>query len=194
LKSVLTGRRRVAILVVVVAGLVAAGIAYASIPDSNGVLHGCYAKSGNLRVIDTDLGAVCKKKETAVSWNTLGRVSGLTTVPNGQGGVPILDLGNGVNLAGGCAGATPFGAQIDFSTSSGGIDVYGFLSDNGAIHNVNWVDFGLVQLGDVNTTLGDFTGMVAKHGDGNFVQVTAHSVANGSPNGCAISWVVTPAS
>lgn len=187
----LLGRRHVAVLGVVVVGLVAAGIAYASIPDSNGVLHGCYAKSGNLRVIDTDLGAVCKKKETAVSWNTQGRVSGLTTVPNGQS-VGILDLGNGVNLGGGCAGISPFGAQIQFSTSSGGIDVYGFFSDNGAIHNVNWVDFGLVQIGDVNTTLGDFTGMVAKHGDGNFVQVTAHSLA-GSP-ACTISWVVTPAS
>jgi hypothetical protein len=36
-----------------VIGLAAAGIAYASIPDANGVIHGCYSKdNGSLRAID----------------------------------------------------------------------------------------------------------------------------------------------
>jgi hypothetical protein len=56
-----------AVAVVTVVTAVAGGIAYASIPDSNLVVHGCYkTKAGNLRVIDTGLGAVCKKGETAL--------------------------------------------------------------------------------------------------------------------------------
>ena len=51
-----------------------AGIAYASIPDSGGVIHGCYAnKDGNLRVIDTGSGGACDaKKETPLNWNQKG--------------------------------------------------------------------------------------------------------------------------
>jgi len=52
--------------------LVAAGIAYASIPDSNGVIQGCYAKDGSLRVIDTDASQSCDKKETSLNWNQTG--------------------------------------------------------------------------------------------------------------------------
>jgi hypothetical protein len=51
-----------------------AGIAYASIPDSGGVIHGCYAnKDGSLRVIDTGSGGACAaKKETPLNWNQKG--------------------------------------------------------------------------------------------------------------------------
>ena len=53
--------------------LVAAGVAYATIPDGNGVIQGCYATSGgSLRVIDSTAGAACAKKETAISWNQTG--------------------------------------------------------------------------------------------------------------------------
>lgn len=31
----------------------AAGIAYATIPDSTGVIHACYDPNGTLRVVDT---------------------------------------------------------------------------------------------------------------------------------------------
>ncbi|HST25942.1 MAG TPA: hypothetical protein VLJ76_08120, partial [Gaiellaceae bacterium] len=54
------GRVMVGAVVVVVVGLAAGGIAYASIPDSSGAIHGCFARSaapgaqpGALRVIDT---------------------------------------------------------------------------------------------------------------------------------------------
>ena len=67
---------RKTILVTLVAAGVAlgAGIAYASIPDSNGVIHGCYAnKDGSLRVIDTGSGDACdSKKETALDWSQKG--------------------------------------------------------------------------------------------------------------------------
>jgi hypothetical protein len=49
------------------------GIAYATIPDSEGVIHGCYRKStGSLRVIDTDAGETCSSAEKPVSWNQTG--------------------------------------------------------------------------------------------------------------------------
>jgi hypothetical protein len=48
------------------------GIAWASIPDSAGVIHGCYAKKGGmLRVLDT--GQSCDPKtELALDWSQKG--------------------------------------------------------------------------------------------------------------------------
>jgi Collagen triple helix repeat (20 copies) len=55
--------------------LVAGGVAYASVPDSNGAIHACYTRvSGALRVSDT---GACTSKETALSWNNVGP-AGLT--------------------------------------------------------------------------------------------------------------------
>src|SRR6266545_892609 len=51
---------------------VAAGVGYAAIPSSDGVVTACYAKSGDLRVIDAEAGAQCKAGETALSWNQTG--------------------------------------------------------------------------------------------------------------------------
>jgi hypothetical protein len=83
--------RRLAFLVAVVAALAAAGLAYASIPDSNGVIHGCYAKAsggtspGALRVIDTGVGQSCGLNEVPLNWNQQG-VKGATG-PKGPTGV-----------------------------------------------------------------------------------------------------------
>lgn len=60
-------------------GLVTAGtVAYAAIPDADGVLHGCYntnggllTSKGDLRVVDT--AADCKSWETPVTWNQAGQ-------------------------------------------------------------------------------------------------------------------------
>jgi hypothetical protein len=63
-------RRGIAVMVVL-AALVAAGVAYGSIPDSSGVIHGCYLKSGgSLRVIDS--ASKCSSNETSVNWNQQG--------------------------------------------------------------------------------------------------------------------------
>jgi hypothetical protein len=48
----------------------AAGIAYAAIPDASGVVHACYAKSGQLFVIDS--AATCGRDRTALMWNQTG--------------------------------------------------------------------------------------------------------------------------
>jgi hypothetical protein len=49
-----------------------AGIAYASIPDRSGTIHGCYDRNGTLRVIDSSR-AACRKQEKALNWNQKGQ-------------------------------------------------------------------------------------------------------------------------
>jgi hypothetical protein len=68
----LLGRRGVAVAFVVVVAIAVAGIAYASIPDANGVIHGCYAKTtGKLRVIDSG-GNGCTSGENPLDWSQTG--------------------------------------------------------------------------------------------------------------------------
>ena len=76
-----TSRTR-AVIAGVAAGLavlaVGGGVAFATIPDAGGVIHGCYAKpsggtpAGTLRVIDT--GQSCQANETALNWNQAGQL------------------------------------------------------------------------------------------------------------------------
>jgi hypothetical protein len=78
--SLLPGRRvRWAALGAVACALVMGGIAYASIPGPDGVIHGCYLTNGNLRVIDS--AASCKSNETSLNWNQQG-----VTGPSGPTG------------------------------------------------------------------------------------------------------------
>ena len=62
-----------AVLVSVAALTVAlGGVAYATIPDSSGVIHGCYQKNvGNLRVINSPSHG-CRPSEVALNWNQTG--------------------------------------------------------------------------------------------------------------------------
>src|SRR3954463_3150752 len=72
----------------VAAIVAAAGIALATIPSSNGVIHGCYQKnSGNLRLVDAP--ADCRAPEIAVSWNQKGEPGGQG--PQGQQGAAGKD-------------------------------------------------------------------------------------------------------
>lgn len=67
-------RRRTAALLggLLVLGAIAGGVAWATIPGGDGVIHGCYLKSGGtLRVIDASVTS-CKKTETAIWWNVAG--------------------------------------------------------------------------------------------------------------------------
>ena len=53
----------------------AGGVAYAAIPGTDGLIHGCYdSQSGLLRLVDTTTGQPkgCIKTEKAVSWNQQG--------------------------------------------------------------------------------------------------------------------------
>src|SRR6476469_7158536 len=70
-----TGRRRISAALAIAAGvlLVLAGFAYATIPDSSGAIHGCYARSGgSLRVIDATV-TNSKAGETSLDWNVQGQ-------------------------------------------------------------------------------------------------------------------------
>ena len=69
------GRRRIPAALATAAGvlLAAGGVAYATIPDSSGAIHGCYARSGgSLRVIDATV-TNCKTGETSLDWNVQGQ-------------------------------------------------------------------------------------------------------------------------
>jgi hypothetical protein len=60
--------------------VLAATVALASIPDSSGVIHGCFlTQNGQLRVIDPPT-QQCLPSETAISWNQIG--------PQGPAGPP----------------------------------------------------------------------------------------------------------
>jgi hypothetical protein len=73
----------------------AVGVAYASIPDSGGVIHGCYQSvtSANkpLKLLDTSKSATCPSGWKSVNWNQAGlpgssvvarvRLAAPTTVP-----------------------------------------------------------------------------------------------------------------
>lgn len=69
-----TLRRGPRVLVLAGAALATtAGVAFATIPGSDGVINGCYEKrTGILRVIDTEAGKRCLSFETAISWNQGG--------------------------------------------------------------------------------------------------------------------------
>jgi hypothetical protein len=125
----LRGKRVMRRLAVVGAlALVGAGVAYATIPDSTGVIHGCYAKNGTLRVIDSS--AKCASGETALNWNQAGP-KGATGAqgpvgpagpagaagpagPQGAAGAPGADGAAGPKGDPGATGATgPAGAKGD---------------------------------------------------------------------------------
>ncbi|HST24582.1 MAG TPA: hypothetical protein VLJ76_01180 [Gaiellaceae bacterium] len=66
----------VALAVGVAIGAALFGVATAveaAIPDSTGVIHGCYKKSGGkLRVVDQTAGQSCASDETPLSWSQTG--------------------------------------------------------------------------------------------------------------------------
>jgi hypothetical protein len=69
-------KRILLVATLAIAAAFAGGVVHASIPDSSGVIHGCYKNSnpaqGALTVIDTDLGQTCPSGTTALSWNQSG--------------------------------------------------------------------------------------------------------------------------
>jgi hypothetical protein len=73
MKARLRHRGVVLLLVTTALLVVGGGLAYANIPDSGNVIHGCYQKnSGALRVIDTEKGQACASNESALPWNQTG--------------------------------------------------------------------------------------------------------------------------
>jgi hypothetical protein len=103
-------------LVVAVTALVVAlgGVAYATIPDSGGVIHGCYLKrTGSLRVIDPSRGERCTRAETSIPWNQTGPRGAI-----GRAGRQGKTGATGPQGPAGPAGA-PGADQLYFSQASG---------------------------------------------------------------------------
>ena len=69
-------RLRSRLWVLLILGLLlatAGGIAYATIPGSDGVIRGCYTNRGGvLSVIDPSAGQHCSAHQTPISWNRQG--------------------------------------------------------------------------------------------------------------------------
>ena len=63
--------RALVVLLVVVFAAIAAAVAFGAIPDSNGVIHGCYTTAtGSLRVVNAS--SECFVTETALDWGAQG--------------------------------------------------------------------------------------------------------------------------
>jgi hypothetical protein len=97
--------------------LMIGGTAFAvssSIPDANGIIHGCYDSGGNVKVIDTSVTSACPKGYTALNWNYLG--------PQGQTGATGPQGPAGATGATGATGSTgaqgPAGISVGVSGSS----------------------------------------------------------------------------
>jgi hypothetical protein len=127
--------RLVAGMSVIVLGLAAGSIAYANIPDSGGVIHGCYKKTspnqGTLRVIDTEKGQACSNAESALPWNQTGPQG--ATGPNGatgaQGVAGTAVAFAGVSAAGSVNPATSENvSQASVSHPAEGLYCFGGLS------------------------------------------------------------------
>jgi hypothetical protein len=80
-----------AALAAIVLALAAGGVAYASIPDSSGVINGCYKSVvGQLRVIDTDAGMKCLAGEKPLDWSRSGPTG--ATGPTGTSGISGYEI------------------------------------------------------------------------------------------------------
>lgn len=93
-------RRQSKLVAGILVGLVAGGIGSAAVlaivPDSNGMIHGCYRNStGSLRIIDTSTQTCNVSNETDISWNQTGPQG-----PPGSGGSVLVSNLVGANLDG----------------------------------------------------------------------------------------------
>jgi hypothetical protein len=107
--------------------VIGAGVAYASIPDQTGTIHGCYKTGdGKLRVIDTDAGETCLQSEVSLDWNQKGP-QGATGPqgPQGPAGPTGQQGPQGIQGIQGIQG--PQGpAASGMAMIGGGADNYGF--------------------------------------------------------------------
>ena len=122
--------------VVVVTGTLAATVAFAQIPDSNGVIHACYhTANGGIRVVDDP--SECSSGEAPLEWYQTGAagaqgpagpqgpagVDGANGAQGAQGpqGAPGVDGADGADGAQGPQGsAGPPGAGVGFASSTTG--------------------------------------------------------------------------
>ena len=152
LKRTLRRPLAIGIAIGVGAAILAIGISVASIPDSSGVIHGCYKTAGKnhaLTVIDSAVTATCPKGYTSLNWNQTGPqgppgnpgyLTNRVDIPVTSGPLddPLLTIsGYGtmdVTLCSGNAGnGIPAEAEVAFTNTSGQdeiIDGAGFSTED----------------------------------------------------------------
>lgn len=120
-----TGPGWAALGAILAVGFGAAGIAAASIPDSGGVIHGCYSKaSGTLKITDSAKVAGCPSGSARLNWNQTGP-QGAPGAQGAPGPAGPAGPAGPVGQAGpqGPAGTTgpqgPAGLGYDFTTTTG---------------------------------------------------------------------------
>ncbi len=164
-----------AVLVSLGIGTIGPSLASASIPDSSGVIHACYASgepmSGNLRVSDS---GSCDSGETAVAWQRNGSAEGVlranvtgADMTNAQ--MVYWDLRNRdfsgadlshANLTGAdLRGANFTGAKLDYANMKD-TDLRGTTFTNANITYATLVAANLTgnAISDANFTDADFSG------------------------------------
>lgn len=120
--------RRLCVLVgVVAASAIASGIAFATIPDAVGSFHGC-VRGGNLRLIDTDLGEICRSNESPVTWSQ----GGAGEPANGCDDVTDILAGTWTvtNHGQGETGQVTFNADGSYTIDSGTYEAGGTFTSN----------------------------------------------------------------
>jgi len=136
-------------LVVAIAALVVAlgGVAYATIPDSGGVIHGCYLKAnGSLRVIDPSAGEKCTKREAAIQWSQTGpKGPPGSTGATGPAGPPATSLWAVVGPDGSLLGGSNVTSAYSFSPGNYEVTFNRDVTTCGAIATING------NVGDINT-------------------------------------------
>lgn len=203
------GRRgRVTALATALLLLAGGGIAYATIPDASGVVHGCY-KNGNgaLRVIDTGAGAHCTPAETPLDWNQTGPPgSGATTFTTtlASGDTTLASLTNGITVTGICNAGGSVQLEISVSGANGNTlqlsgTTFNASSGLGGGNN-QFASTGIVQLAANNdvtgfTTTGpqetdlDVLARDSSNNSNTFARIDVHGSA-GSP--CTFWGMIVP--
>ena len=97
----------------------AGGIAYAAIPDSSGVIHGCYNPNGantpngtTLNIVNSDTSS-CKSNQTEITWNQTGPQG-----PVGDDGVSVTSASltpGDTNCPAGGSQFTAAGASVTYA-------------------------------------------------------------------------------
>jgi hypothetical protein len=87
------------------------GGAIAAIPDSGGVIHACYKRNGQVRIIDPGAGDTCAKPETSLAWNQAGR-PGPPGPPSAAGGGVVARARSQAPVTAGVCHPTPVGVPL----------------------------------------------------------------------------------
>lgn len=138
-------KRSILLLLCLAAALLAGGIAYASIPDSTGLIHGCYLPVGTgaidkqtyLRVVDTEKGQHCGKGESTLNWEGGGGSAPNSWLAIGERAIGIGGFSTGTVMANLSLPTGPYtlDASVWVSGDSGGVYVVCYITTNNAPPN-----------------------------------------------------------